>query len=102
MDLLHGKIFKQTFPTYPYPMPIAFQDYPYHTVPGSMALLKPDVAAPGNGTVSTAPGTGYQSFSGTSGATPHLAGVAALMLGINPMLEPADVSRIMQLTTFWL
>jgi subtilisin family serine protease len=85
-------------PTYPYPMPLAYQDYPYETSPGSMGLIKPDIAAPGNGTTSTAPGGGYQTFSGTSGATPHLAGVAALLLGFNPNLEPADVSRIMQLT----
>jgi subtilisin family serine protease len=85
-------------PTYPYPMPIGYQDYPYETMPGSMGLIKPDVAAPGNGTVSTNIGGGYQSFSGTSGATPHLAGLAALLLGFNPDLEPADVSRIIQLT----
>ncbi|GAB4343212.1 MAG: hypothetical protein Kow0037_31170 [Calditrichia bacterium] len=85
-------------PSYPYNMPIQYQDYPYETQPGSMGLIKPDVAAPGNGTTSTAPGGGYQSFSGTSGATPHLAGVAALILSANPDLEPGDVSRIMQTT----
>jgi hypothetical protein len=86
------------YPTYPYPMPPAYQDYPYQTIPGSMGLIKPDIASPGNGTVSTNLGGGYQSFSGTSGATPHLAGVAALLLGFNPSLEPSDISRIMQLT----
>jgi len=85
-------------PTYPFAMPPAYQDYPYETIPGSMGLIKPDVAAPGNSTTSTAPGGGYSSFSGTSGATPHLAGVAALILSANPDLEPADVSRIMQTT----
>ena len=89
---------QQVFPTYPYPMPPEYQDYPYQTSPGSMGLIKPDIAAPGNGTTSTAVGGGYQSFSGTSGATPHLAGVAALLLGANPNLEPADLSRIMQTT----
>ena len=88
-----------TFPTYPYVMPVDYRDYPYHTSPGAMGLLKPDVAAPGGGTVSTNVGGGYQSFSGTSGATPHLAGVAALLLSANPNLEPSDVSRIMQLTS---
>ncbi len=90
--------FQLNHPSYPYPMPLAYQDYPYETLPGSIGLIKPDVAAPGNGTTSTAPGGGYQSFSGTSGATPHLAGVAALMLSINPDLEPEDLSRIMQTT----
>jgi subtilisin family serine protease len=89
---------QQVFPTYPYPMPLEYQDYPYQTSPGSMGLIKPDVAAPGNGTTSTAIGGGYQSFSGTSGATPHLAGVAALLIGANSDLEPSDVSRILQTT----
>lgn len=79
-------------------MPAQYQDYPYETVPGSMGLIKPDLAAPGNGTISTSPGGGYSSFSGTSGATPHLAGVAALLLSVNPNLEPEDLSRIMQTT----
>jgi len=90
---------QQAHPGYPYSMPSQYQDYPYETIPGSMGLLKPDVAAPGNGTTSTAPGGGYQSFSGTSGATPHLAGVAALMIGVNNNLTPSDVSRIMQTTS---
>ncbi len=86
-------------PGYPYTMPLAFQDYPYETQPGSIGLLKPDVSAPGNGTVSTVNGTGYGSFSGTSGATPHVGGTFALMLSVNPMLTPEDVSRIIQTTS---
>jgi subtilisin family serine protease len=85
-------------PGYPYPMPPEYQDYPYETSPGSMGLLKPDVSAPGNGTVSTTIGGGYSSFSGTSGATPHVGGTSALLLAINPALTPADVSMIMQTT----
>lgn len=86
-------------PSYPYPMPIAYQDYPYETSPGSIGLLKPDVSAPGAGTVSTINGTGYGSFSGTSGATPHVGGTFALMLSINPFLTPEDASRIIQVTS---
>ncbi len=85
-------------PTYPYAMPPAYQDYPYETLPGSIGLLKPDVSAPGNGTTTTADGGGYASFSGTSGATPHVCGTAALLLSINPNLTPADVSMILQTT----
>ena len=49
-------------PSYPYPMPIEYQDYPYETLPGSIGFIKPDVSAPGNGTTSTVNGTGYGSF----------------------------------------
>ncbi|MDH4070367.1 MAG: S8 family serine peptidase [Ignavibacteria bacterium] len=85
-------------PGYPFAMPAGYQDYPFETVPGAIGLLKPDVSAPGNGTTSTREGGGYSTFSGTSGATPHVAGTAALLLGANPNLEPADVSRIIQTT----
>ena len=90
--------FQINHPSYPYPMPPQYQDYPYETQPGSMGLLKPDVAAPGEGTTSTTIGGGYGSFGGTSGATPHVGGTAALLLSINPDLEPEDVSRILQTT----
>ena len=90
--------FQINHPSYPYPMPVGYQDYPYETVPGSMGLIKPDVSAPGNGTTSTSNGGGYQSFSGTSGATPHACGTVALLFSINPNLTPAEVSMIMQTT----
>ncbi len=85
-------------PGYPYTVPPAYQDYPFETIPGSMGLLKPDVSAPGNGTTSLSDGGGYSSFSGTSGATPHVAGTAALVLSINPFLTPEEVSMIIQTT----
>ena len=40
------------------------------------------LAAPGSATVSTAPGTGYLIASGTSMATPHVSGAAALALSM--------------------
>jgi hypothetical protein len=87
-------------PSYPYTMPIAYQDYPYETVPpGSIGLIKPDVSAPGNGTTSTTNGGGYSGFSGTSGATPHVCGLVALILSTNPDLTPEQVSMIIQTTS---
>jgi len=91
--------------TYTYPIDSNHKDYPYSRVapvePDSMGLLKPDVSAPGQNSISTyvSSGTGYGStFGGTSSATPHTAGAVALMISINPELLPQDIDKILQLT----
>ncbi|XGV98388.1 MAG: S8 family serine peptidase [Leptolyngbya sp. BL-A-14] len=53
------------------------------------------VVAPGVNVVSTTPNNTYQSYSGTSMATPHVSGVAALVLSANPKLTPAQVTSLL-------
>ncbi|MBI3271083.1 MAG: discoidin domain-containing protein [Planctomycetes bacterium] len=51
------------------------------------------LSAPGVGTLSTIPGGGFASFSGTSMATPHVAGVAALLVAANPAITLAEMKN---------
>jgi serine protease len=51
------------------------------------------VAAPGYQILSTVPDGGYATISGTSMASPHVAGIAALLLSKEPGLTPAEVKQ---------
>ena len=72
-----------------------WKDWPYLPGPG---LIKPDVAVPGVWVNSTVIPSGYSgdTWSGTSMACPHAAGVAALMMERNPTLSPAGVDSVME------
>ncbi|MBM3323856.1 hypothetical protein FJY69_10320, partial [candidate division WOR-3 bacterium] len=70
-----------------------FNDYAYP--PG---LTRPDVSAPGDNVKSCARTGGYTNMSGTSMATPHVAGAVCLMLSKNPNLSPAVIDSILEIT----
>ncbi len=50
-----------------------------------------DIAAPGSGIISTLPGDNYGTYSGTSMATPHVTGAAALYAALNPAATGAQI-----------
>jgi len=65
-------------------------------------LIAPSVCGPGVDVVSTQWTGGYTTMSGTSMATPHAAGVAALMLSANPALTVAQMDSIIETTSLEL
>lgn len=74
-----------------------FYDYSYN--PG-IGLIRPDVSAPGVRITSLAyfDNSSYLEMSGTSMATPCVAGIMALMLSKDPDLTPAEICRILETT----
>ncbi|HEX5540511.1 MAG TPA: S8 family serine peptidase [Micromonospora sp.] len=64
--------------------------------PAPEGVTKPDVVAPGAGVLSAMPGGGYTPQDGTSMATPHVAGVVALMWSAEPALI-GDLDRTGQI-----
>lgn len=60
-------------------------------------MIKPDVSAPGVDIVSSVPG-GFASLQGTSMASPHVAGTAALILQVHPEYTPEQVKAALMNT----
>lgn len=53
-----------------------------------------DIAAPGVSILSCQPGGGYRLLSGTSMATPHVAGAVALAMGRFPLASPLQIKQL--------
>lgn len=64
----------------------------------SYGLESVDIAAPGSAIVSTYLNDGYASLSGTSMATPHVTGAAALVWSINPELSALEMKQLLMNT----
>ncbi len=62
---------------------------------GGVALIKPDIAAADGVTTRT---PGFNPFFGTSAASPHAAGIAALILSAHPSMTVNDVKTLMRST----
>jgi subtilisin family serine protease len=69
--------------------------------------IKPEITAPGVSVLSTVPSYAvaadnyqfaYDRYSGTSMATPHITGIAALMLQTHPDYQPEDIKTILMNT----
>lgn len=58
-------------------------------------LTTVDMGAPGTSILSTIPGNGYATYSGTSMAAPQVAGAAALISSIKPDLTAVEVKQIL-------
>jgi len=72
---------------------------PWNDYSDSQPLIDPDVSGPGVNVLSTMMGGGYTTMDGTSMATPHVAGVMALMLSANPDLTVEEIDQILEETS---
>lgn len=84
--------------SYPYVISVASITESYERSSFSTYNALVDLCAPGSSVLSTIPGGGYASYSGTSMASPHAAGVAALVWSHYPTLPNHRLRNILQAT----
>jgi subtilisin family serine protease len=88
-----------SFPAaYPDVVAVAAIDQADHRANFSQVGPHIDISGPGVGILSTVWDNGFATMSGTSMATPHVAGVAALVLSCNGNLTGAQVADILRQT----
>ncbi len=64
----------------------------------SYGLTSVDIGAPGSAILSTTPDNSYSIYSGTSMATPHVTGAAALVWSLNPELSAVEMKNLLMNT----
>jgi len=73
---------------------------PSYCTPDGSEAIKPDISGPGVSVRSSVPGGGYDYYSGTSMASPHINGVVALVREACPDLTVEQVIQILYDTAY--
>jgi len=95
-----GAVDATNFPNFPYPIASFSSRGPTGCNVVPLLKIKPEVSAPGVDVYSSIPGGGYSgSFSGTSMAGPHVAGIVGLMREANPNLDVDTIKQIIMETS---
>jgi Subtilase family/PKD domain len=77
--------------------PIVWQNRDEEGPAAGTQIVKPDLAAPGSDILSSY-GNGYEAFSGTSMASPHVAGAIALLMQAAPGATPDAITQVLTAT----